>query len=194
MEEAFYTNSFPANKGANSCLVKLLRAVSLLIAGSDAYVIYTLICHLYTYVTTIHREPDSVLIACGVYIIGLTLRAVLGALGYKFVSTHTDRTPENFQSLFSFLRVVLVYNGITALAAYKFFSYHTEQATQAYGPMGVNAHAEKTMQCFMCTVKMQMIATVVYYFLFRFAIRKWNLRTPGNEPDDAEVDEAMTAA
>ena len=129
MEEAFYTNSFPANKDANSCMVKLLRAVSLLIAGSDVYVIYTLICHLYTYVTTIHREPDSVLIGCGVYIIGLALRAVLGALGYKFVSTHTDRTPENFQSLFSFLRVVIVYNGLTALAASKFFSYHTEQAT-----------------------------------------------------------------
>jgi PTS system N-acetylglucosamine-specific IIC component len=38
------------------------------------------------------------------------------------------------------------------------------------------------------------VLAVVYYFLFRFAIRKWNLRTPGNEPDDAEVDEAMTAA
>ena len=34
---------------------------------------------------------------------------------------------------------------------------------------------------------------VLYYFLFRFAIRKWNLRTPGREPDDAEVDAAMVA-
>ena len=38
--------------------------------------------------------------------------------------------------------------------------------------MGVNVHAEKTMQCFMCTVKMQMIATVVYYFLFRNLYKK----------------------
>jgi phosphotransferase system glucose/maltose/N-acetylglucosamine-specific IIC component len=38
------------------------------------------------------------------------------------------------------------------------------------------------------------VLAVVYYFLFRFAIRKWNLRTPGNEEDAAEVDEAMTAA
>ena len=38
------------------------------------------------------------------------------------------------------------------------------------------------------------VFAVIYYFLFRFAIRKWNLRTPGNEPDDAEVDEALTAA
>jgi N-acetylglucosamine PTS system EIICBA or EIICB component len=27
----------------------------------------------------------------------------------------------------------------------------------------------------------------VYYFLFRFVIRKWNLRTPGREDEDAEV-------
>ena len=25
---------------------------------------------------------------------------------------------------------------------------------------------------------------VVYYFLFRFVIRKWNLRTPGREDDE----------
>ena len=37
------------------------------------------------------------------------------------------------------------------------------------------------------------VLAVVYYFLFRFAIRKWNLRTPGNEPDDAEVDAANIA-
>jgi PTS system N-acetylglucosamine-specific IIC component len=28
---------------------------------------------------------------------------------------------------------------------------------------------------------------VVYYFLFRFVIRKWNLRTPGREDEDDEV-------
>ncbi len=26
---------------------------------------------------------------------------------------------------------------------------------------------------------------VVYYLLFRFVIRKWNLRTPGREDEDA---------
>jgi len=28
----------------------------------------------------------------------------------------------------------------------------------------------------------------IYYFLFRFVIRRWNLRTPGREDDDATVD------
>ena len=27
---------------------------------------------------------------------------------------------------------------------------------------------------------------VVYYFLFRFVITRWNLRTPGREDDEAE--------
>jgi N-acetylglucosamine PTS system EIICBA or EIICB component len=36
---------------------------------------------------------------------------------------------------------------------------------------------------------------VIYYFLFRFVIRKWNLRTPGREDDDAELGiEADTSA
>jgi PTS system N-acetylglucosamine-specific IIC component len=33
-----------------------------------------------------------------------------------------------------------------------------------------------------------LIYAVVYYFLFRFVITKWNLRTPGREPDDAVAD------
>ena len=167
MEDAFYTNSYPANKDANTFLVKMVKLFSLLIAGSDSYVIYTLACHLYAYVTTIHREPDSVLIACGIYIIGLALRAVMAGLGYNFANTHTDRTPENFKSLFKFLKIVLIYNGLTGLLAYKFFAFHTEQATLAYGPMAVNVHAQNTMECFMCTLKMQMLATAVYYFLYR---------------------------
>ena len=36
---------------------------------------------------------------------------------------------------------------------------------------------------------------VIYYFLFRFVIRKWNLKTPGREEDDAEtLVEADTSA
>ena len=35
---------------------------------------------------------------------------------------------------------------------------------------------------------------VLYYFLFRFAIRKFNLRTPGREEDAETIDAEMTAA
>ena len=31
---------------------------------------------------------------------------------------------------------------------------------------------------------MGVVFFVVYYFLFRFAITKWNMRTPGREPED----------
>ena len=34
----------------------------------------------------------------------------------------------------------------------------------------------------------------IYYFVFRWAIRTWNLRTPGREEDAAAEDAALTAA
>ncbi len=39
-----------------------------------------------------------------------------------------------------------------------------------------------------------LILGAIYYFMFRFAIRTWNLRTPGREEDAAAEDEAMVAA
>lgn len=35
---------------------------------------------------------------------------------------------------------------------------------------------------------------VIYYFVFRLAIVKWNLKTPGREDDDTEADKAATLA
>jgi len=126
MEEAFYTNSYPADKNANKCLIKGIRMSSMIIGCADAYVIYTLINHLYTYITTIHREPDEVLLGCSVYILGLVLRAVLASIGFHFATNHTERTPENFKGIFSFLHIVLGYNGLAGLAAHFFFNYHIQ--------------------------------------------------------------------
>ena len=33
-------------------------------------------------------------------------------------------------------------------------------------------------------VVMGVVFFVLYYFLFRFAIKRWNMRTPGREPDE----------
>jgi PTS system N-acetylglucosamine-specific IIC component len=38
-----------------------------------------------------------------------------------------------------------------------------------------------------------LVIAPVYYFIFRFAIRKWNLRTPGREEDAAAEDAALVA-
>ena len=35
---------------------------------------------------------------------------------------------------------------------------------------------------------------MIYYVVFRFAITKWNLRTPGREDDSIESDLERTAA
>jgi glucose-specific phosphotransferase system IIBC component len=38
-----------------------------------------------------------------------------------------------------------------------------------------------------------LVFAVIYYFGFRFAIRKWNLKTPGREDDEVQVDTAVNA-
>lgn len=154
MEDAFYSNSYPADKDANKCLIKGIRLASMAIGGADVYVIYTLITHLYNYITTIHREPDEVMIACSVYILGLVLRTVLASIGYHFATNHTERTPENFKGIFSFLRIVLGYNGLAGVALYKFFGYHIHQSEMTYGPMGVTSETHQTMHCFMNLIKL----------------------------------------
>jgi PTS system N-acetylglucosamine-specific IIC component len=39
-----------------------------------------------------------------------------------------------------------------------------------------------------------LVYAVIYYVLFRFVIRRWNLRTPGREDEPVEDDAALTAA
>ncbi|WP_158892144.1 PTS transporter subunit EIIC [Amycolatopsis anabasis] len=43
-------------------------------------------------------------------------------------------------------------------------------------------------------VPIGLVYAVVYYFLFRFVIAKWNLKTPGREDDAVEADLEATAA
>ena len=142
MQEAFYTNSYPADKNANSGHINILRILSVGVAGFDVYVIYTLISNLYEYVTTIHREPDEILILCSVYGLGLILKAMVVTYGYYFATQHTERTPENFSYLFKFMNITLVYNLVAVVMLYKFKEYHTHEYNMKYaavptmGPLG----------------------------------------------------------
>ena len=111
----FYTNAYPADKDANSGLTSLLKLFSLGISVFDGYAIYTVFSHLYEYVTTVHKEPDEVMILLSIYGLGLVLKSALGLYGYHFSSTHTDRTPENYKSLFTSLNVITGYTLISTL-------------------------------------------------------------------------------
>ena len=124
MHEAFYTNSYPADKDANSSNKSAIRFLAVGLSGFNAYIIYTLISHLYEYVTTIHKEPDEVLLLCSFYGLGIILMTMITTYGYHFATQHTERTPENYGYLFKFMNITLVYNLAAAVILYMFKQRH----------------------------------------------------------------------
>ncbi len=176
MQEAFYTNSYPADKNANNGHVNVLRVLSVGVAGIDVFVIYTLICHLYEYVTTIHREPDEVLILCSLYGLGLVLKAMISTYGYYFASQHTERTPENFSNFFKFMNITMAYNLIVIVILYKFKEHHTQEfnirfaAVPTMGPLSEGI--QRAMRCGLCIMKTQLIGFAIYYFAWRSLYKK----------------------
>ena len=173
MQEAFYTNSYPADKNANSGHINILRLFSVGVAGFDVYVIYTLICNLYEYVTTIHREPDEILILCSVYALGLILKAMVATYGYYFATQHTERTPENFSYLFKFMNITLVYNLVAVVVFYKFKQHHIQEFNMRYAAVGpLGEHIQVAMRCGLCIMKTQLLGFALYYFAWRSLYKK----------------------
>ena len=91
------------------------------------HVIYTLIAHLYEYITTIHKEPDEVLLLCAFYGLGIVLMTMISVYGHYFAKQHTERTPENYAYLFKFMNITMVYNLAAAVILYKFKEHHIER-------------------------------------------------------------------
>jgi hypothetical protein len=146
------------------------------VAGLDVFVIYTLICHLYEYVTTIHREPDEVLILCSIYGLGLILKAIIATYGYYFATQHTERTPENFSYLFKFMNITFVYNLVSVIILYKFKEHHTQEFNMrfaAFPSMGPLSHeVQQAMRCGLCIMKSQVIGFAIYYYAWRSLYKK----------------------
>jgi hypothetical protein len=176
MQEAFYTNSYPADKNTNSGHRNILRLLSVGVAGFDAFVIYNLVYHLYEYITTIHKEPDEVLILSSIYGLGLILKAIISTYGYYLASQHTERTPENFAYFFKFMNITFVYNLVAVIIFYKFKQYHTDSFNMRFAAvpqMGPLSHELKhAMRCVLCVMKAQVVGFAVYYFAWRSLYKK----------------------
>ena len=52
----------------------------------------------------------------------------------------------------------------------------------------------KSVQWWIIAPGLGLILAVIYYFVFRIVITKWNLRTPGREDDSIEADLERSAA
>ena len=124
VEQMFFTNAYPADKDANACLIRTLKVMSLGIGAADGFIIYYIIRNLYEYVTTIHKEPDEVMMLCGLYGLGLVLKVMLSIYGYHFASVHTDRTPKNFKGLLSFFNIATFYTLISTVLTHRLLHHH----------------------------------------------------------------------
>ena len=123
----FYSNAYPANKDANSGLVSSIKLLSLGIIGAEGYIVYTLISHLYEYITTVHREPDVLMMICAAFIFLSAMKIVSSLYGYHLSTKHTDRTPENHSGMQSLLKITTVIHTAMTSGLYYFLEYHIQQ-------------------------------------------------------------------
>ena len=122
----FYTNAYPANKDAHTGLVSSLKILSLGIFAAEGYIIYTLVSHLYEYITTVHREPDVLMLICAAFIFLSGLKLVSSLYGYHLSTKHTDRTPENHAGMQSLLKLVSSIQAVMTSGLYYFLEQHIQ--------------------------------------------------------------------
>ena len=101
----------------------------------DLYVIFQAISTLYLYVTSVHREPDEVLLLAAVYLFGLALRCVVFVYGVHFASVAAERTPANFKGYVRLMRVVGAYSLVSSALVHKLLSSHVAAYTQRHGQL-----------------------------------------------------------
>ena len=123
----FYTNAYPASKDANAGLCSSIKLLSIGIIGAECYLVYTLVSHLYEYITTVHREPDLLMLICTAFIFLSGMKIVSSLYGYHLSTKHTERTPENHSGMQSLLKITTVLHLLMSSGVYAFLEYHIQQ-------------------------------------------------------------------
>lgn len=151
---------------------------SVAVAGFNVYVLYFLGVHLYEYITTVHREPDEVLLVFSLYGLSLLLKALISAYGFHFASEHTERTPENVKGFFSFLGVALGFTIIVTVVMHKFASVHTDMYNSStfanHGPNSLQKGSllHRYIGFGLFVMKMQVAGFAAYYMIWRALYKK----------------------
>jgi hypothetical protein len=166
-----FTNAYPSDRDSNRGIVSLLKLGTWGIGSSELFVCYSVIKHLYEYVTQIHREPDVVLMFTVAYIFVSVLRCIVCVYGYNFLGAHTERTAENFTGLFSLFNVILGFHGILCLAIYQFLNFHFDMYKKKFGnelDVGITSAISDTQQF----ILIQFSGFFMYYVFFRILENK----------------------
>lgn len=156
----------------------MLRLSSVAVAAFNVYVLYFLGVHLYEYITTVHSEPDEVLLVFSLYGLSLLLKAIISGYGYHFATEHTERTPENVKSFFSFLGIALGFNLIVTVVMHKLASMHISMYNNSvfatHGPNSLQhgslLHSYIGFGLFV--MKLQVAGFAGYYMLWRSLYKK----------------------
>ena len=120
-----------------------------------------MISTLYLYVTSVHREPDEVLLLACAYLFGLALRCVVYVYGVHFSSVATERTPDNFKGYLRLMRVVGGYNVVSSALVHKLLSYHVSAYSQRHGQL--SSEVTDTVLGYQGTLLAQVAAFGVFY-------------------------------
>jgi hypothetical protein len=128
----FYTNSYPSDRNSSQSLCALLKLASLGIAGFEAWIDFSLVKHLYEYITEVHREPDFVMIIMAFYLVGSALKIAASVYGFYFARTVTERTPENYNGFFKLMNVVTAICAFMGFLIYSFLNFHVEMYAAKY--------------------------------------------------------------
>jgi lysylphosphatidylglycerol synthetase-like protein (DUF2156 family) len=95
------------------------------------------------------------------------LKTVVALFGYHFASTHTDRTPENFKSLFSFLHLTFVVNVVATGIVHKFINHHIHHYSAT-----LNKQLSHEAHAYIRFAKHLIWVQIAGYVLFYFLVRK----------------------
>lgn len=161
----FVNHAYPADANAHSSLTKLLKFFSAAIIVVDLYIGYQVTSHIYQYVTTVHREPDLILIIglLFLFVIGFKLSVCL--YGYHFASNHTERTFENWHGLLSILNVTSVFHALKTTSIYYFLNYH-KQAYKSKFEIEIEDELASHIGQVQAILVYQLAAHLLYHFLW----------------------------
>lgn len=121
--EVQYQHAYPADAKANPSLKTMVRGLGVTVSVSEALLSSHLIYNLYLYITTINHTPDTVMILSALYLMLSFLKFSQGLHSFHFAGQHTDRTPENWDSMLKLSKLtgimhVVVTGGILGLISY----------------------------------------------------------------------------
>nr|AAF25619.1 unknown protein [Sterkiella nova] len=163
-EEVYYSQAFPADEKRTKGLCNFIKLASLGVMGLEGYVQFTLVKHIYQFVTQVNREPEIVLILSFFYLACSLFRTCMAAAGFYYASNHTYRTTLNMNMLAKTLTLSIVLSILVNGAVSFFLYWHIKNYQVKHGRMEPSLHHFITIVIYILTG--QAVGATFYKYLF----------------------------